>query len=48
MAMCEEYKVPIVITSLGARAEVNDAVYGWVVWCCHRRQLRPQGGRQGR
>ncbi|RZV46773.1 MAG: nitronate monooxygenase, partial [Sphingomonadaceae bacterium] len=26
---CEKYKVPIVITSLGARPELNDAVHGW-------------------
>jgi len=29
MALCAKYKVPIVITSLGARADVNDAVHGW-------------------
>jgi nitronate monooxygenase len=29
MALCEKYKVPIVISSLGARAEVNDAVHRW-------------------
>jgi nitronate monooxygenase len=29
MAMCAKYKVPVVITSLGARTEVNDAVHGW-------------------
>jgi nitronate monooxygenase len=29
MQMCAKYKVPIVITSLGARADVNDAVHGW-------------------
>jgi len=29
MAMCARYKVPIVITSLGARTDVNDAVHGW-------------------
>ena len=29
MAVCAEWKVPIVITSLGARAELNDAVHGW-------------------
>jgi len=29
MAVCEKYRVPIVITSLGARVEVNDAVHGW-------------------
>ncbi|WP_417480878.1 NAD(P)H-dependent flavin oxidoreductase [Maricaulis sp.] len=29
MALCEKYKVPVVITSLGAQAEVNQAVQGW-------------------
>ena len=29
MQMCADYKVPIVITSLGARTDVNDAVHGW-------------------
>jgi nitronate monooxygenase len=29
MAACERYKVPIVITSLGARPEINDAVHAW-------------------
>ncbi len=29
MALCEKYRVPIVISSLGARAEVNQAVHGW-------------------
>ncbi|MDB6002232.1 MAG: 2-nitropropane dioxygenase [Rhizobacter sp.] len=29
LAMCEKYKVPIVITSLGARPELNDAVHAW-------------------
>jgi len=29
MAVCERYKVPLVITSLGARVDVNDAVHGW-------------------
>ncbi len=29
MAACAKYKVPIVITSLGARTDVNDAVHGW-------------------
>jgi len=27
--LCARYKVPIVITSLGARTDVNDAVHGW-------------------
>ncbi len=29
MALCEKYKVPIIITSLGAREDVNKAVQGW-------------------
>ena len=29
MRMCAKYKVPIVITSLGARTDVNDAVHAW-------------------
>jgi nitronate monooxygenase len=29
MAVCAKHKVPIVITSLGARADVNDAVHAW-------------------
>ncbi|HKX42452.1 MAG TPA: nitronate monooxygenase family protein [Burkholderiaceae bacterium] len=29
MQMCAKYKVPIVITSLGARTDVNDAVHAW-------------------
>lgn len=29
MAVCAKYKVPIVITSLGARADVNAAVHDW-------------------
>ncbi|MBP0588397.1 nitronate monooxygenase [Paraburkholderia sp. LEh10] len=29
MAVCEKYKVPVVITSLGARQEINDAVHRW-------------------
>ncbi len=29
MAVCEKYKVPIVITSLGAREDVNTAVKAW-------------------
>ena len=27
--VCAKFKVPIVITSLGARTDVNDAVHGW-------------------
>jgi len=29
MALCEKYKVPVIITSLGAREDVNQAVHGW-------------------
>src|SRR6185436_1197931 len=29
MQVCAKWKVPIVITSLGARTELNDAVHGW-------------------
>jgi nitronate monooxygenase len=29
MAVCAKYRVPVVITSLGARTDVNDAVRGW-------------------
>jgi nitronate monooxygenase len=29
MEVCARYRVPIVITSLGARPEVNQAVHGW-------------------
>jgi nitronate monooxygenase len=29
MQACAKYKVPIIITSLGARTDVNDAVHGW-------------------
>ena len=29
MEVCARHKVPIVITSLGARADVNDAVHAW-------------------
>ena len=29
LQVCAKYRVPIVITSLGARTEVNEAVHGW-------------------
>ena len=29
MQVCAKWKVPIVITSLGAREELNHAVHGW-------------------
>ena len=29
MQVCAKYKVPVVITSLGARTDINDAVHSW-------------------
>ena len=29
LALCEKYKVPLIITSLGARPELNQAVHSW-------------------
>jgi nitronate monooxygenase len=29
MQVCAKYKVPVIITSLGARTDVNDAVHAW-------------------
>ncbi len=29
LELCAKYKVPVIITSLGARTDVNDAVHGW-------------------
>ena len=29
MQVCAKYKVPVIITSLGARTDVNEAVHGW-------------------
>jgi nitronate monooxygenase len=29
LALCEKHQVPLIITSLGAQAEVNAAVHGW-------------------
>jgi len=29
MALCAKYKVPLIITSLGARTDVNEAVHSW-------------------
>jgi len=29
LALCEKHKVPIIISSLGAREDVNSAVHGW-------------------
>jgi NAD(P)H-dependent flavin oxidoreductase YrpB (nitropropane dioxygenase family) len=34
LEMCVRYKVPIVITSLGARVEVNEAVHSTAASCC--------------
>src|SRR3954452_7385868 len=35
MATCAKWRVPIVITSLGAIVEVNQAVHGWGGICLH-------------
>jgi nitronate monooxygenase len=29
LALCEKYRVPVIISSLGAREELNQAVHGW-------------------
>src|SRR4029450_6493041 len=29
LAVCEKHRVPIIITSLGAREELNQAAHGW-------------------
>ena len=49
--MCAKYKVPIVITSLGARVDVNEAgarLGRGGDARHHQRLLRPQGDREGR
>ena len=51
MATCAKWKVPIVITSLGALVEVNQArprLGRDHPARHHQRPLRPQGGREGR
>ena len=51
MALTVKWKAPIVITSLGAREDVNQAVHGYGgdhAARHHQRPLRPQGGREGR
>jgi len=35
LAVCENYKVPLVITSLGARTEVNEAAHAWGALVLH-------------
>ncbi len=35
LAVCEKYKVPLVITSLGARTEVNEAAHAWGALVLH-------------
>jgi nitronate monooxygenase len=35
MALCEKYKVPIIITSLGARGDVFDAAHAWGATVLH-------------
>jgi nitronate monooxygenase len=34
LQVCAKYKVPIIITSLGAREDVNQAVHSGAAWCC--------------
>ena len=51
MQVCAKYKVPIIITSLGARTDVNDAVHGWGGIVLHdiiNNTFAPQGDREGR
>ena len=51
MQVCAKWKVPIVITSLGAREELNHAVHSLGRDHAprhHRRPLRPEGDREGR
>ncbi len=46
-----KYKAPVVITSLGAREDVNAAVHSYGGVVMHdiiNKPLRPQGGREGR
>ena len=35
LALCEKYRVPMVITSLGAREDLNRAVHGWGGFVMH-------------
>ncbi len=49
--MCEKHKVPMIITSLGARPELNQAVHGWGGLVFHdviNQTLRAQGRGEGR
>ena len=51
MQMCAKYKVPIVISSLGARPEINQAVHAWGGVVLHdiiNNTHRAQGHREGR
>ena len=51
LALCEKHKVPMMITSLGAREELNQAAHGWGVHRLPRRdqpEVRAQGDREGR
>ncbi len=50
-SLCAKYKVPIVITILGAREDVNQAVHGWGGVRDarhHQQQVCAQGDREGR
>jgi len=48
MQVCARYKVPIVITSLGARTDINDAVHGWVGSSCTMSSTISSPGRRSR
>ena len=51
LELCVKHKVPIVITSLGAREDVNQAVHAYGGIVLHdviNVRPRPQGDRQGR
>ncbi len=51
MEMCVKYKVPVYITSLGAREDINAAAHSTGARGAarhHQQQVRPQGDRKGR
>ena len=48
MQMCAKYKVPIVISSLGARVEVNQAVHAWAASPCTTSSPTPMRTRRSR
>ena len=51
LALCEKHKVPMIITSLGAREELNQAAHRWGGIVFHdviNQKFRAQGDREGR